>query len=409
MIKILHTADWHIGIENYGRIDRVTGVHSRLLDFLSSLDKLVDQAIEQQIDLLLFCGDAFKNREPSETHQNALARRLKRLSDAGIKVFLLVGNHDLPNASGKSNALDIYRTLEVPGIIVGRQPQIYPINTRNGPIQVAAIPYPSRSSWLARDGQSGKSLLETEEEMSANIAALVTGLSAQLEPSIPAVLCTHITVDGAVAGSEHSIMVGRDLGIPASVFGHSGFNYIALGHIHRHQVLGDDPPVVYSGSHDRIDFGEEKQKKGYVLVEIDNNQCQYRFCQLDTRPFITLQVNITGDNPTEEIINQLKITSNSRAVLRLKLQCSQENYMAIDHREVRRFIDANYYYLASVNRELLGDTSILRNPHLTEQSEPMTAFREYLKGTNLDQKDQEELIHRAELLYQKLKERDIFG
>ncbi len=408
MIRILHTADWHIGVENYGRIDRTTGVHSRLRDFLASLDRLVDEAIDQQIDLVLFCGDAFKNREPSETHQNALARRLKKLSDAGIKVFLLVGNHDLPNAIGKSNALDIYRTLQVPGITVGRVPQIYPIDTKKGRVQIAAIPYPSRSSWLSRSDKSGKSISELEEEMAANLAAVARQLAAQINPDIPAVLCAHITVDGAVAGSEKCIMVGRDLAVPASALQHDPFSYVALGHIHRHQVVAENPPVVYSGSLDRIDFGEEKEKKGYVIVELDNAHCSYRFCELSTRPFITVKAAVKGNDPTAEIIAQLQQSANPEAILRLIIECTAHDYGNINHREVQRFIEEHYYYLASISRELTEDTTALRNPNLNEQLNPITALKQYLKTAKF-KGDQEQLLMRAEQLYSKLKERDIYG
>ncbi|MBM7855291.1 exonuclease SbcD [Desulfohalotomaculum tongense] len=408
MIRILHTADWHIGVENYGRIDHKTGVHSRLRDFLVSLDSLVKDAIEKQVDLVLFCGDAFKNREPSETHQNALARRLKKLSDAGIKVFMLVGNHDLPNAAGKSNALDIYRTLQVPGITVGRHPRVYVIDTKSGPVQVAAIPYPSRSSWLSREGHSGKTLEQLEEEMAANVAGLARRLSAELEPDIPAVLCAHITVTGAVAGSEHCIMVGRDLAVPASALQQGGFDYVALGHIHRQQVLAENPPLVYSGSLDRIDFGEEKEKKGYVLVEVEKGRCSYNFYPLSTRPFVTVRVKIKGKDPTAEILERVEKSADQRAILRLIIECTAADYANINHRQVRRFIDRHYYYLASINRELTGEDGALRNPNLNEKLDPLAAFKEYLETAGVNG-DKEELVQRAESLYRKLKERDIYG
>ncbi|MTI81027.1 MAG: exonuclease SbcCD subunit D [Firmicutes bacterium] len=408
MIRILHTADWHVGVENYGRIDRKTGVHNRLRDFLASLDKLVEDAVEKDVDLVLFCGDAFKNREPTETHQNALARRLKKLSNAGIKTFMLVGNHDLPNAAGKSNALDIYRTLQVPGITVGRKPEVYIIETKNGPVQVAAIPYPSRSSWLSREGQSGKSLAQLEEEMSANVAGLAQQLSGELDSSMPAVLCAHITVDGAATGSENCIMVGKDLAVPASTLQQDGFEYVALGHIHKHQVLAENPPMVYCGSHDRIDFGEEKEQKGYVMVDVDKGQCEYKFCQLDTRPFKTVKVKVTGEEPTNEIMQQLERDADTKAILRLNLKCTAADYSNIDHRQLRRFIEEKYYYLASVNRDLVDEGSVLRNPNLNEQLDPLAAFKEYLETADTNC-DKNELSKRAENLYQRLKERDIYG
>ncbi|MQY67529.1 MAG: exonuclease SbcCD subunit D, partial [Dehalococcoidia bacterium] len=85
-MKILHFADLHLGVESYGRIDPTTGLSSRLLDFLKALDQLVDYAIDNKVDLVLFCGDAYKSREPTQTQQREFARRIYRLSSSGIPI-----------------------------------------------------------------------------------------------------------------------------------------------------------------------------------------------------------------------------------------------------------------------------------------------------------------------------------
>ncbi|HEY90749.1 MAG TPA: exonuclease SbcCD subunit D, partial [Dehalococcoidia bacterium] len=100
-MKIVHFADLHLGVENYGRIDPDTGLSSRLNDFLFAFDTLIDFAVEKQADLIIFCGDAYKNREPTQTQQREFARRISRLSGSDIPIFLLIGNHDLSNAIGR--------------------------------------------------------------------------------------------------------------------------------------------------------------------------------------------------------------------------------------------------------------------------------------------------------------------
>ncbi len=132
MIRILHFADLHLGVENYGRLDPETGLSSRLMDFLHAFDFVVDYAIKEQVDLLLFAGDAFKNRDPSPTHQREFARRMQRLSAAEIPTFLLVGNHDLPNAIKRAHAVEIFNTLETPNITVAERPGYHRIATRGG-------------------------------------------------------------------------------------------------------------------------------------------------------------------------------------------------------------------------------------------------------------------------------------
>jgi len=118
-MKIVHFADLHIGVENYSRPDPETGLPSRLADFLRAFDELVDFSLDDQVDMVLFAGDAYKSRDPSQTHQREFAKRIRRLTTAGISVFLLVGNHDLPNAISRASALEIFQTLAVERVWVG--------------------------------------------------------------------------------------------------------------------------------------------------------------------------------------------------------------------------------------------------------------------------------------------------
>ncbi|MQY72420.1 MAG: exonuclease SbcCD subunit D, partial [Dehalococcoidia bacterium] len=83
-MKILHFADLHLGVESYGHIDPATGLSSRLLDFLFALDQVVDYALENKVDLVLFCGDAYKTREPTQTQQREFAKRINRLSTNNV-------------------------------------------------------------------------------------------------------------------------------------------------------------------------------------------------------------------------------------------------------------------------------------------------------------------------------------
>ena len=108
MIRFIHTADIHFGMENYGRVDPTTGIHSRLLDFEKALNFCIDFAIEEQVDFLLFAGDAYKTAHPTPTHQRLLMNCFLRLYKAGIPIVIIVGNHDHPLSFGKAHALEIF-------------------------------------------------------------------------------------------------------------------------------------------------------------------------------------------------------------------------------------------------------------------------------------------------------------
>src|SRR4030066_1293096 len=116
MLTILHFADAHIDMANYGRHDTLSGMPMRVQDFLKSLDTIVNTAIAEKVDLVLFAGDAYKDRNPTPTFQREWGRRIIRLSKAGIPTLLLVGNHDLSPAMGRANAMEEYSTLEVPHV-----------------------------------------------------------------------------------------------------------------------------------------------------------------------------------------------------------------------------------------------------------------------------------------------------
>jgi DNA repair protein SbcD/Mre11 len=113
-MKILHFADAHIDMANYGRHDPQTGLPLRVLDFLKSLDTIVDAAITEKVDMVIFAGDAYKDRSPAPTFQREWGRRIIRLSRAGIPTFLLVGNHDMSPAAGRAHAIQEFDTLRNP-------------------------------------------------------------------------------------------------------------------------------------------------------------------------------------------------------------------------------------------------------------------------------------------------------
>ena len=227
----------HIGVENFSRTDPESGLSSRLLDFLGTLDEVVDYCIENAADLALFCGDAYKSRDPSQTHQREFAKRIARLSNAGVPTFLVEGNHDIPAVAGRATALDIFRTLDVPNVTVGNRLETYTLETRSGPVQIVALPWVRRSGFLTRDETRGLAPEDVNELIQGRLTDIVADRVAALDPAIPAVLAGHLTVSEAKTASEQSMMLGRDYVLLKSSLAVPQLDYVALGHVHRHQYL----------------------------------------------------------------------------------------------------------------------------------------------------------------------------
>ena len=388
-IRLLHFADLHLGIEAFGRIDPATGVNVRVLDFLARFDELVGYALDREADLVIFAGDAFKTRSPGPTYQRAFARRIKRLSDAGVPVVLLVGNHDLPTMTQRASSVDIFRTLDVPNVLVGRTDEVHIIPTRRGPVQVITVPYPVRQRLLAHEQYRGLSIDELDKALAELVNGLISELVAQLDPSIPAVLASHVSVSGAVFSSERSVMIGRDVVLLKSALADAALDYVALGHIHKHQSLNGNayPPVVYSGSLERTDFGEENQAKGFCWVNLARNETTWKFVQLPARRLVTIRCDLRdARDPLMTLEQAVAVHDIDDAVVRLVVKMREDQEPLLRDRPVRAFL-AKAYYVAGILRDVEREARLRLGSLSPEELTDRELLERYLeaKGTGAEQ------------------------
>jgi exonuclease SbcD len=336
-IRVLHFADIHVGMENYGRLDPTTGTSTRVRDFLDRMDEVIDYALENDADLAVFAGDAFKNRDPDPTQQREFARRIKRLADV-MPTLLVVGNHDMPGMAARASSVDIFQTLAVPSVIVGNKPEGRVIQTKRGPVFLAWMPYPMRNRLLVKEEYQGKTIEELEVALREVVSEIVRDLAGQaVEEDMPRLLAGHFTVEKARFGSERSVMLGKDVAVFSSTLADEAWDYVALGHIHRHQDLseGEYPPVVYSGSLERIDFGEEAEPKGFCWVELLRGNSRWSFVPVAARPFRTVRIDARGmDDPTAAVLEQIGEISVEEAVIRIQIHLTADQQAEFREREV---------------------------------------------------------------------------
>ena len=421
-MRILHFSDLHIGVENYGRTDPATGLSTRLGDFLDALDELVEFALTHRVDLALLAGDAYKGRDPSQTHQRALAQRLRRLSDAGIPVFLLAGNHDLPAAASRANAVEIYATLGVPNVYVGDRMANYAVSTPAGPLQILAVPWPARGSMLARDESRGLSIEQIRQEIERRMTAGIAHRARTLDADTPAILAGHLTVTGATVGTERSMMLGSDHVLNVSALQQPQLEYVALGHIHKHQVLrppaiagnssgngagdsdGISPAVAYSGSLQRVDFTEEMDDKGFCLIDLDPAAPQgrrltdFRFEKIAARPFVTVDAGLPEheDNPTDFVARAIGRRPVAGAIVRVRLRLSGRQNALLRESDLRAALSPAHY-IASIERTIT-DEPRRRLDAEPSDLEPMAALRLYLQSRGASPARQQVMLERAEEL-----------
>lgn len=341
MISFIHTADSHFGVENYGKLDSKTGLHTRLLDFQKSFSSIIDFAIEKDADFFLFCGDAYKTAYPTPTQQKLFLQPLMKLYNAKIPVVIIVGNHDHPLSFGKANSLDVFNTLPLDGFHVFSRPDILNLKTKNGIVQIVGIPWPTRNNLIAREQHKLKNSKEITDYLSTSIGKIIQSFADKLDPQIPAILAAHLTVSsGIFSGSEKCAVFGNDPIFLPSQLAIKPFNYVALGHLHRHQNLNSksDIPIIYPGSTERIDFGERKEEKGFCFVKLQQkNKTEFKFIKLKTRPMIQLEIKLESQKKqTEQILKKLDEIDITGAILKIIYHIPEDKTDKVDLHEIQR-------------------------------------------------------------------------
>lgn len=348
-MKILHFADAHIDMANYGRHDPVSGLPLRVLDFLKSLDTIVDTAIERKVDMVIFAGDAYKDRSPAPTFQREWGRRIMRLSQAQIPTLLLVGNHDISPAIGRAHALQEFKTLQVPFVKVLDAPTLLkPEDLWGLPIQVIAMPWIARSGLMAATGETSSS--DAYSRVEENMGQLITDFIDDCDPSLPIILTAHASIEGAKYGGERLVMLGNDLVLSGSLVKNPKFSYVAMGHIHKPQDVneGNQPPVIYPGSIERVDFGEAKEDRFFVIADVEaENAASVEWIQLTAvRKFIDRRTVLrSSENVTEALKEALpKPKEMSAAILRLVVEYPREWDSLIDESALRKYAEDTFEF-----------------------------------------------------------------
>ena len=350
-MKLLHLADLHIGVENYGRVDPATGLHSRLIDYLERLDEAIAFGIAADVDLVLIAGDIYKNRSPNPTHQREFARRVNRLRSAAVPVFILTGNHDISPSAGRAHSVEIFDALGVEGVTIADRPKLHRLATRSGPLQIIALPWVTRHTLLTRDDMRDVSFAQLDFELRRRLESFLEQTARQLDPAVPAIVAFHGSVDGAQLGAERAMTLGQDLVLPRSVLAQPGVAYVALGHIHKHQALNLDPPMVYPGSIERVDFGERDEPKGCVLVELADGKASWAFHQLRARPFVSIEKDVRPiSDPLAAVATLIGRAELREAVVRVELQATREQAALLREEELRRLLEqAGAFYIAAIS------------------------------------------------------------
>ncbi|UCC17194.1 MAG: exonuclease SbcCD subunit D, partial [Dehalococcoidales bacterium] len=252
----------------------------------------------------------------------------------------------------------------------------------------ASLPWLRRSALLSREDTKNLDFNQINEKMQQSLSNIIRAHAAELDNSIPSILAAHVGVASAMIGSERLMAIGQEHFLLISNIADPSFDYVALGHIHKHQVLSDNPPVVYSGSLERVDFGEEKDEKGFYIIDIEEEpdsekrNVSYEFHRVEGRTFRTIDVDIDAEDedPTETILKEIHRVEAEvdNAVVRLQINLPEESESQIRDSEIREALKSAYY--STVSKDVSRESRIRLGASTVEEVEPVEALKTYLEA-----------------------------
>jgi len=269
-MKFLHTADWHIG--------RMLYTKKRYPEFRAFLDWLITQLDEQKIDTLLVPGDIFDTRSPSNRAQQLYYNFLIRASQTCCQhIVITSGNHDSPSFLDAPKAVLLALNVHVVGQVDDLENELIELKNANGETQalIAAVPY-LRDRDL-RKVEAGESIDDKERKIVEGIRAhyqsladLATAKQKTLtQPTVPIIAMGHLFAAGGKTGDGvRDLYVGNLGSVGADAFPDT-FHYVALGHLHVPQIVGEATHIRYSGSPIPMGYGEAGQQKEILIIEAD--------------------------------------------------------------------------------------------------------------------------------------------
>lgn len=268
-MKILHTADWHIG--------KVLHRQSLYEDISLFFDWIINYIRDHKIDLLLVSGDIFDLANPSNSDTKLYYHTLYRLSKTNVKIIITGGNHDsISLLDAPSALLDVLDITVIGGARDDKYEEIIPVHGKSGTVECVVLAAP-----FLRDKDLRQSLQASEMTDKASVISdaikqhydTLTELTLEkFGYSVPIIAMGHLYMKGSISSdSEREIHIGNLEGLDSKII-HPEIDYMALGHIHKPQKIGNKNNIRYSGSPVFLDFSERDYDKMVIEIEIDANE-----------------------------------------------------------------------------------------------------------------------------------------
>lgn len=340
MNKTLLVGDLHLGKgTSIGKPGIGTVLNSRISDQVKLLDWIIDTAIDNCVDTIIFTGDICEDVKPDYVLVNIFFQFLKKCEVHNIDIHIIMGNHDLRRTgSHYVSFLDLITTAELSNVSIHKQ-----ITTlhKHG-VSFTLLPFRDKRSFNCSSNSEALNFLS--EKFIYEIA--------EIPPGWDKVLVGHLALEGSLFVGDEIDDYANELICPLDMF--SEYDYVWMGHVHRPQVLAKKPYLAHIGSLDLSDFGETDHKKILVLFDPDN---PVKFTEIDvpTRPLRKVIIQVPSKfETTEYVLEQLQVINEVKpfqnAIVRVEVKITGLESKNLDREAVEKLIyDSGAHYICNIS------------------------------------------------------------
>ena len=383
-MRVVICGDTHIGAVFGLGGSNGKGGNTRVDDYEKTLNYIIDYAIKNKVDAFVQTGDAFEHRTPSPEHIAVLNRAIKRLSMANITAVVIMGNHDYRRSGSIfTSAISSLAAKDYPNVRVVLEPQVMKFHDKSGKgASIILLPYRDRRMY------PGKTVEEDSKAYEAEVKSLINSCSSNQ----PIIAVGH----NFFLERSYSDYGGHEVMVNVEAF--KGCDMVTMGHLHQFRIVRKkDPIAIYSGSMEKLNFGDEKIDKHFIDYNTDTKKTNIIKCP--SRELRDLKINLlecNHDNLSSTLESKIKEFNLDEIIVRAKLVVRDNLISFIKKNQVEKMLyDRGAFYVSKILIEPVFNR-IVRDNAILKQTGDINMFKAFLKDQAFDEDLKEELLTEAQ-------------
>lgn len=387
MIGII--GDTHFGSGyNMGNIDPKTQLNTRLLDFSNTFNSIIDKFAERNVKTIILTGDIFETRHPTSAQLNTFSKCVYRAINLGMEIIINVGNHD-QQRNISTTTVDVFDALNLPFLKIYQEVGVYKV----GDVNIILMPYRDRRMMNAQSNSEAIELIRNELDFTIKD---LTGSK---------IVVGHFMLEKSPEGFDPDMFSLNELILPLDMF--KNCDLVIMGHIHKHEIISaDNPMIIYSGSMDKVSFGEKEHRKVSMILNPKDLR-NIEIIKTDVRNLFEINLDYTegkdlfkekiNDKIIEDIEDFNKKYKIKDSIVKVIIKVKENDLYYVKQPLIKEYIlSKGVKYCTGVHVTSIS-TRQLRNSSINETLSGKKAFAYYLNGLSCESEAmKKKLLKRAE-------------